>query len=55
MIHSSGKLIWSVRCCLGYNVMLVVFDGFSDASWVPSVNKNDEFSFLPVGDVVLAV
>ena len=40
---------------LGYGVMLVDFDGFSDASWVPSVDWNDEFSFLPVDDVVLAV
>ena len=40
---------------LGYGVMLVDFDGFSDASWVPSVDWSDEFGFLPVDDVVLAV
>ena len=40
---------------LGYGVMLLDFDDFSDASWVPSVDRNDEFSFLPVDDVVLAV
>ena len=40
---------------LGDGFMLVDFDGFSDASWVPSVDRNDEFSFLPVDDVVLAV
>ena len=40
---------------LGYGVMLVDFDGFSDASWVPSVDWSDEFGFLSVDDVVLAV
>ena len=40
---------------LGYIVMLVDFNGFSDASWVPSADRNDEFSFLPVDDVILAV
>ena len=40
---------------LGYGVMLVDFDGFSDVSWVPYVDWSDEFGFLPVDDVVLAV
>ena len=40
---------------LGYGVMLVDFDGFSDASWVPSVDWNNVFGFLPVDDMVLAV
>ena len=40
---------------LGYGVMLVNFDGFSDASWVPSVDWSDEFGLLPVDDLVLAV
>ena len=40
---------------LGYVVMLADFDGFSDASWVPSVDWNDEFSFLPVDGVIFAV
>ena len=41
---------------LGYGVMLVDFDGFSDVSWVPYVDWSDEFGFLSVlDDVVLAV
>ena len=61
MTHWSGRLIWSAHAAdveanvLGYGVMLVDFDGFSDASWVSSVDRNDEFSFLPVDDVILAV
>ena len=30
-------------------------DGFSDASWVPSVDRNDELCVFPINDVVLGM
>ena len=35
--------------------MLVDLDGFSDASWVSSVDRNDELCVFPINDVVLGM